>query len=112
MLFRSAYYVLNGRVKVVSSSAKGGEIVLGELGPGELFGEMALIDEKPRAASVITVTPCTLGFINKSSFSEIVETRSDLAFRLMNFICLTLFNHILQIDKSYSEIRRSFRVHA
>ncbi len=104
-----AYYIMDGKVKVVTLSEGGEEILLGELGQGEIFGEMALIDEKPRAASVITVMPCTLGFINKSSFSEFIAARSDLAFRFMNFICLSLFNHILRIDKIYSEIRYSLK---
>ncbi len=104
-----AYYIVDGRVKVVGLSPDGAEISMGELGPGEIFGEMALIDKKPRAASVIALTPCTLGFIDKSAFNQFIEARSDLAFRLMNYICLTLFNHILRIDKRYAEIRQNLK---
>jgi CRP/FNR family cyclic AMP-dependent transcriptional regulator len=50
------YIVKRGRVKVVKRSG-GGEAVLGELGPGNLFGEMALIDHRPRSASVIAIEP-------------------------------------------------------
>jgi CRP-like cAMP-binding protein len=81
-----AYYILEGKVKVVALSSISGEIILGELGVGEIFGEMALIDERPRSASVVTMAPCKLGFINKVLFNEFIETRTDLAFRLMNFI--------------------------
>ena len=100
-----AYYVVAGSVKVVGSSPEGVDILFGKLGPGEIFGEMALIDNQPRAASVITLTPCTLGFISSQTFGPFIEERSDLAFRLINFICLSLFNHIRRIDKSYSDIR-------
>lgn len=50
------YIVKRGRVRVVKR-AGGGETVLGELGPGNLFGEMALIDRRPRSASVIAIEP-------------------------------------------------------
>jgi len=101
-----AYYILEGKVKVVTLSSISGEIILGELGVGEIFGEMALIDERPRSASVVTMAPCKLGFINKVLFNEFIETRTDLAFRLMNFICLSLFIHILRLNELYSNIKK------
>jgi CRP-like cAMP-binding protein len=50
------YIVKRGRVRVVKR-ARGGETVLGELGPGNLFGEMALIDKRLRSASVVAIEP-------------------------------------------------------
>lgn len=50
------YIVKRGRVRVVKRT-RGGETVLGELGPGNLFGEMALIDKRLRSASVIATEP-------------------------------------------------------
>ena len=97
---------MEGKVKVVALSSISGEIILGELGVGEIFGEMALIDERPRSASVVTMAPCKLGFINKVLFNEFIETRTDLAFRLMNFICLSLFRHILRLNEFYSNIKK------
>jgi CRP-like cAMP-binding protein/sugar phosphate isomerase/epimerase len=101
-----AYYILDGKVKVVVSPSISGEIILSELGVGDIFGEMALIDERPRSASVVTKTPCKLGFINKVLFNEFIEKRTDLSFRLMNFICLSLFSHILRLNELYSNIKK------
>lgn len=50
------YIVKRGRVRVLKR-ARGGETVLGELGPGNLFGEMALIDKRLRSASVVAIEP-------------------------------------------------------
>ena len=50
------YVVLSGRLKVFLSDSEGREIVLNEMGPGEIFGEMSL-DGNPRSASVITSEP-------------------------------------------------------
>src|SRR3954468_22964263 len=47
------YIVLSGRLKVMMSDAEGKEVILSILGPGEFFGEMGLIDDAPRSASVV-----------------------------------------------------------
>jgi CRP-like cAMP-binding protein len=103
-----AYLILEGKVKVLTFSKDYEEIVLGELGRGEVFGEMALIDDKPRSASIVAITPCKVGFIDKKGFNEFIETRSDLAFRFMGFICLSLFKRILRLDSVYADIKRAF----
>jgi len=48
----SLYIVLSGRLKVMMSDSEGKEVILAILGPGEFFGEMGLIDDSPRSASV------------------------------------------------------------
>jgi CRP-like cAMP-binding protein len=50
----SLYAVLEGLVKVVFTAERGDEIVLNTLGPGETFGELALLDGSPRSASILT----------------------------------------------------------
>jgi len=102
----AAYFIMEGQVKVVAESQDLKEILLGKLGEGEMFGEMALIDEKPRSASVVTLTPCKMAYISKKAFNEFIEGRSETAFRLMGFICLSLFRHILRLDRLYSDIKK------
>lgn len=104
-----AYFILEGRVRVVASSPDSQQIILGELGEGEMFGEMALIDEKPRSASVVALTPCRLAYVDKKAFSEFIETRSELAFRLMGFICFSFFRRILRLDRLYSDIKKKVK---
>ena len=104
-----AYYIVEGRVKAITFSSDYKEIELGEIGEGEFFGEMALIDSKPRSASILAVTPCKLAFINNKDFNEFMESRSELAYRLMGFICLSIFWRILNLDKIYADIKKAFR---
>ena len=101
-----AYFILEGKVQVSALSQDFKEILLGELGEDEVFGEMALIDDKPRSASVVTLTPCKLAFVGKNAFNEFIETRSELAFRLMGFVCLSLFRRILRLDRLYSDVKK------
>jgi CRP-like cAMP-binding protein/sugar phosphate isomerase/epimerase len=104
-----AYYIVEGKVKAVTFSSDHKEIELGELVEGEVFGEMALIDNKTRSASVSTITPCRLAFIDNKRFNEFMESSSELSFRLMGFICLSIFWRILRLDKIYADIKKAFR---
>jgi len=50
------YLVLVGRVRVTQSSGNGGaEVLIAELGPGEIFGELASLESQPRSATVIAL---------------------------------------------------------
>lgn len=104
-----AYFVLEGRAKAVLSSPDFEDIVLGELDEGEVFGEMALIDDKPRSANVVAITPCRMAFIGKDLFNGFLEARSEFSLRFMGFICLSLFRRILRLDSLYSDIKERIK---
>lgn len=56
----SLYFVSSGRVRIAKSGSDGSSTDLATLGPGDFFGEMALIEEATRSASAITLGPCVL----------------------------------------------------
>lgn len=103
------YFVLHGKLQVVAPGVDGPDVALGEVGTGEIFGEMALIDDKPRSARVKAIGACELAFIARPTFLSLIQARSPLAFRLMGFICVSLFQRILRLDRIYSEIKRHHR---
>lgn len=104
-----AYFILEGRLRATALSQDGQKIMLGELAEGAIFGEMALIDNKPRSATVETLTPCRLAFISKDAFQRLAQTRSELAFHLTGYVCLSLFRRILRLDRLYSDIKQKIR---
>ena len=75
----SLYIVISGRLKVMMSDADGKEVILSLIGPGEFFGEMGLIDDSPRSASVVTIEPCELMSISKRDFKKCLEENFDMA---------------------------------
>src|SRR6185503_7155354 len=64
------YVIAGGRLKVRRGEANGKEVILGILGPGEFFGEMGLIDDGPRSASVVAIEPCELLSVTKRAFRK------------------------------------------
>ena len=79
----SLYIVLSGRLKVMMSDADGKEVILSILGPGEFFGEMGLIDDEPRSATVVTIEPCELLAITKRDFKNCLAQNFDMAMAVM-----------------------------
>lgn len=69
----SAFLVLSGRVAVRRKDQDSGiEFLLAELGEGEMFGEMALLTRKPRAASIVALEATTCGIIEQSDFDQLL----------------------------------------
>ncbi|MBI4027977.1 MAG: cyclic nucleotide-binding domain-containing protein [Verrucomicrobia bacterium] len=67
----NAYRILNGEVEVFFS--RGGErVALGRLGAGEIFGEMGMIEDRPRSATVQAVVPTEVAVVTPQAFNQII----------------------------------------
>ncbi|WP_418317233.1 cyclic nucleotide-binding domain-containing protein [Piscinibacter sakaiensis] len=75
------YVIARGRVEA-SVSHEGIQTVLGELGAGDFFGEMALLGDSVRTADVRAITPCTLLRINSADVHDIAQQHHEVAVRL------------------------------
>ncbi|MBI2753504.1 MAG: Crp/Fnr family transcriptional regulator [Betaproteobacteria bacterium] len=79
----SLYIVISGRMRVLMSDADGKEVILAILGPGEFFGEMGLIDDSPRSATVMAVEACELIVITKRDFKKCLSENFEMAMTVM-----------------------------
>ncbi|MBL8468396.1 MULTISPECIES: Crp/Fnr family transcriptional regulator [Methyloversatilis] len=77
------YLVLSGSLKVLVSDEEGREVILSMLGPGELFGEMGVLDDNPRSATVVTVVPSDLIVIAKSDFKRVLQENFEVSMFIM-----------------------------
>ena len=83
MIFREgdttqeAYRILKGRVEI-SIAGDGKSVILAQLGEGDIFGEMAMVDERPRSASAqaLEVTECEV--LTAENFNEAVLQRPEI----------------------------------
>jgi CRP-like cAMP-binding protein len=82
------YFLLAGEVRVLMRTAAGKEVILDEMGPGELFGELAAIDGIARSANVTALTRGEACVLPAAGFREIVfssQPVADRLFRLLTF---------------------------
>ena len=79
----SLYIIQEGQVKVYVSDELGNEVILRYQGPGEYFGELALIDEKPRSASVSTVVESRLYYVSRARFEDCLRDNPEVSLKLI-----------------------------
>lgn len=77
------YVILRGKVKVYVSGDDGREVTLNIQSAGEYFGELALIDDEPCSASVITLEPSFLAVIAKKDFQQCLMQNPRIALQLL-----------------------------
>jgi CRP/FNR family cyclic AMP-dependent transcriptional regulator len=73
------YIILAGKAKVLIPDDDGNEVILSVIGPNEFFGEMGLLDDQPRSASVETMEPCEMLRISRSAFLACLKDNFDAA---------------------------------
>lgn len=77
------YLILEGKVRISREVPGMGEEALAILGPGELFGEMALLDESPRSADARAHERCQLLTIAKDGFDDLLFMDKELAYEVL-----------------------------
>ena len=77
------FVILKGKVKVTTFSESGKEVIFSILNEGDFFGDMSLLDGKPRSATVISIEESELRLIRRSDFNKLIETHPGIALRLL-----------------------------
>ncbi len=83
---RSMMAVLEGSIRIATTAPNGREVVLAILNPGEIFGEMALLDGGDRTADAIAMSDCELLVIDQRDFIPFLKRRSDLCIELLRVL--------------------------
>jgi CRP/FNR family transcriptional regulator, cyclic AMP receptor protein len=78
------YVILKGRMKVVIQGDNGREVILTILKSGEFFGEMSLLDDLPRSASVVAAEDSKLLVLHRAQFAEHMATSPSMALNVMS----------------------------
>jgi CRP-like cAMP-binding protein len=77
------YIILEGKVRISREVGGMGEEALAVLGPGEIFGEMSLLDESPRSADARAHERCRLLVMTKEAFDDLLFLHKDLAYEVL-----------------------------
>lgn len=91
---RSLYIIADGRVKIRRIWENGKEVIFSILKKGDIFGEMAFLEEIPRSADVVTITPSDLIEIEKRDLEAIMEANKILMHNLIK----TLVRRLVAAD--------------
>jgi CRP/FNR family transcriptional regulator, cyclic AMP receptor protein len=95
----SLYAVISGTVKMSISSADGRNAILNIIEPGEIFGEMALLDGRARSADAIANSNCELFVIDRREFIPFVKSQPALAMKFIELLCERLRQTSDQVEQ-------------
>jgi CRP-like cAMP-binding protein len=96
----SLFAVVRGTLRIGVTSAEGREAVFNIVGPGELVGEIALLDGRERTADAVASTDCELLVIDRREFLPFVQSQPILAIKLIDLLCARLrwvSDHVEQV---------------
>ena len=77
------FVVQSGTIKITRVNDEGKEVILALLGPGEIFGELAILDGEARSANALAQENCELMAINKEDFLDILKNNFSVCFNVM-----------------------------
>jgi CRP/FNR family cyclic AMP-dependent transcriptional regulator len=86
----SLYVVISGTAKMSISSPDGRSAILNLIGPGEIFGEIALLDGRERTADATANTNCEVFIIDRREFLPFVRSQPALAMKFIELLCARL----------------------
>ncbi|MFE7870325.1 Crp/Fnr family transcriptional regulator [Micromonospora humida] len=89
-----AILIKEGHVKVVSAGPHGQDVVLATRGPGEMVGEMAPLDGRPRSATVVASTPVEGAIVSAELFNTFLERHP----RVMRFLLIQITQRLRDAD--------------
>jgi CRP/FNR family cyclic AMP-dependent transcriptional regulator len=90
--------IREGEVKVTMISPEGKEIILSMLGPGDFFGEMSLLDDEPRSATVVATEPLDLVTIWRKDFLQILSENFSITKKVLAELSKRLRNASNRIE--------------
>ena len=89
------FVIISGKVRVFKTDKKGGETEVAILGPGEYFGEMALLTDEPRSASVETLEETQLLVLTKTQLNQIITQIPNISLTFVK----QMANRLLKEEK-------------
>ena len=84
------YVILDGRLQVYIHGSAGKEVLLRTLAPGDYFGELSLLDQQPRSASVRTLEPCRIVALSRAAFTACLSQFPHVALELLRALTKTV----------------------
>ncbi|MBC7905621.1 MAG: Crp/Fnr family transcriptional regulator [Rhodospirillaceae bacterium] len=92
--------VVTGRVKICAHSVEGKELILNIIKPGEVFGEISLIDGEARTADAVALETCQLLVLERRDFQRHLEQNPKMASRLLSILCQRLRRTSAHLEES------------
>ena len=83
---RELFVLLSGRAKVLSRGSEGADAAFNVMGPGQVFGEVAILDGRLRSATVVALEECEIAMVEVQAFREFLASSPAVALKLLGVL--------------------------
>lgn len=107
------YIVKSGKINILKRTSSGVDSVLVSLGKGAVIGDMAIIDEQPRSASIATIPESTFLIITKEDFRSLLAEVPEISFQILRLTTERLRStnvHLKELEASTNQMEDVIRV--
>lgn len=99
---KEVFLIIAGKVVVTERLKKGSYRVLNSLGPGEIFGEMAVLEDAPRSATLIAASEVKLLALTRENFEFIFQAHPRWAFKILTALGKRIHSAFSQVTQYYT----------
>lgn len=97
---QSLFIIESGSVRIYMPGTQGADLTLAVMGPGDFFGDLSLLDDRPRSASAVAGTDAVLLSLERSDFSSLLRARPDAALAVL----ATIARRLRETDQTASDL--------
>lgn len=97
---QSLFIIESGSVRIYMPGTQGADLTLAVMGPGDFFGDLSLLDDRPRSASAVAGTDAVLLSLERSDFSSLLRARPDAALAVL----ATIARRLRDTDQTASDL--------
>lgn len=97
---QSLFIIEGGSVRIYIPGTQGADLTLAVIGPGDFFGDLSLLDDRPRSASAVAATDSVLLSLERSDFSQLLRSRPDAALAVL----ATIARRLRETDQTASDL--------
>ena len=98
------YAIQAGEVSILIRGPDGQAVPVATLGPGDLLGEMTLVDDQPRSADVVAAGAVRAFRLDRASFEGLRAALNPVAFKVLKRIALTVCGHLRHVNTTVSKL--------
>jgi CRP-like cAMP-binding protein len=94
------YGIRRGQIVISTTTGSGRQLTLNILGAGDIFGEIAILDGRPRSADAAASGPAELFVIRRHDFQDLLARQPEITFRIIELLCDRLRNSSERLEEA------------
>jgi len=104
---KAVFIIKSGQVELIKNLASGEVMILGKLGPGQIFGEMALLEHRPRTAGARVIEDGEIFLLYTATLESLLKNHPNIGVKLMKNIAVMLSALLRRTNQELENLKKA-----